>query len=56
MIDERLALLAGLINHLPEQRFVLLALARDILDAGADFPECCTATEPTLRWEAEAGE
>ena len=48
-IDERLALPAGLINHLPAQRFVFLALARHILDAGADFPRCCTATEPPLR-------
>ena len=46
--DERLELLAGLINHLPAQRAVLLALAVHIAHAGHDFPRCCADLYPEL--------
>jgi hypothetical protein len=47
-IDERLELLAGLVNHLPAQRAVLLALADHIASSGQDWPRCCGDLYPTL--------
>ncbi len=47
-IDERIELLAGLINHMPSQRAVLLALADHIASSGQDWPRCCGDLYPTL--------
>ena len=47
-IDDRLELLAGLINHLPAQRATLLVLAVHIAHAGHDFPRCCSDVYPKL--------
>jgi hypothetical protein len=51
VIDERLALLAGLCNHLLQHRAVFLALAEHIAEVGRDWPRCCTELFPTVRVE-----
>jgi hypothetical protein len=40
LVDEGLYLLAGLINHMPEQRRALLGLA-DHVKNSPEWPHCC---------------
>lgn len=49
IIDDRLELLAGLCNHLPVQRAVLVALADHIASSGQDWPRCCGDLYPALK-------
>ena len=41
-IDDRLRLMAGLVNHTPALKAVVLALAEHIIDTGRPWPACCT--------------